>query len=328
VILFSRNVATPEQVAGLITSIKAYAGRPVIVGVDQEGGRVARLREGFTAIPSMREIGERGDAEKALAIGAVIGREMRAVGIDVVFAPVLDVDSNPANPVIGDRSLGPDPAVVAKLGVELARGIESAGVAACGKHFPGHGDTHQDSHLTLPTLVHDMRRLNAVELVPFRAAIADGIAAIMTSHIVFEALDNQRPATISPELIAGLLRETMGYCGVVFTDCMEMKAIAAGVGTVQASLMAMQAGVDMVLISHRHDLANDAIDRLEMAIERGDLDAATLDASSARIRELSDRFVREAQLTPNLGSLACVEHRRVVASFAPASSTSDPTEPG
>lgn len=327
VILFSRNVKSPAQVAELVGAIKAYAGRPIVVGVDQEGGRVARLRAGFTALPTMRALGARGDADQAHAVGAVIGRELRAVGIDVAFAPVLDVDTNPANPVIGDRSLSRDPAVVAELGVAVARGIVSAGVAACGKHFPGHGDTRQDSHLALPRLPHGMERLEAVELTPFRAAINNDIASIMTSHIVFEALDPDRPATCSPTIITGLLREKLGFGGVVFSDCMEMKAIADGIGTVEATLAAVRAGVDMVLISHDHDLAHRAIDQLAQARREGQLAGDGVAASNQRLARFTERFVRASDAPPALSVLDCEQHRRVVERMIDTGGAlADPTE--
>jgi len=161
VILFSRNVESAEQVAELTAALKRAAGRPLLVSIDQEGGRVARLRapQGFTELPPMRALGATGDEALAFEAGALLGRELRAVGVDQDYAPVVDVDTNPLNPVIGDRSLGRDPALVGRLGAALARGLQSAGVAACAKHFPGHGDTSQDSHVDLPRLPHALPRL-------------------------------------------------------------------------------------------------------------------------------------------------------------------------
>src|SRR5512133_1769773 len=171
VILFSRNVESAEQVAELTAALKRAAGRPLLVTIDQEGGRVARLRapQGFTELPPMRAIGAAGDDRLAFEVGALLGRELRAVGIDQDYAPVVDVDTNPANPVIGDRSFGREASGVGRMGAAVARGLQSAGVAACAKHFPGHGDTSQDSHRDLPRLAHPVERLREVELVPFRA---------------------------------------------------------------------------------------------------------------------------------------------------------------
>jgi beta-N-acetylhexosaminidase len=169
VIFFSRNVGQPAEVADTTSAIKRHAGRPVVIALDQEGGKVARLRQGFSELPSMRAVGETRSATLARELGALIGRELRAVGFDLNYAPVLDVDTNPNNPVIGSRSFGRTPELVSELALALAAGLESAGVAACGKHFPGHGDTSQDSHLELPRLPHSLARLEQVELQPFAA---------------------------------------------------------------------------------------------------------------------------------------------------------------
>src|SRR5262249_37567228 len=188
---------------------------------------VARLRgPPYTSLPPMRLLGQRGDPETARRVGRLLAFELRATGFDWDFAPVLDVDSNPANPVIGDRSFGSDPAEVVRLGVALAEGMERAGVASCGKHFPGHGDTLQDSHLTLPVLEHGLERLEAVELVPFRAYARAGLASVMTAHVRFPALGEDGAATLSRKSITGLLRERLAFRGGVVRDDLGMKAIA------------------------------------------------------------------------------------------------------
>ncbi|MCI0671905.1 MAG: beta-N-acetylhexosaminidase, partial [Myxococcaceae bacterium] len=206
-ILFKRNVGSPEDTAALNQELKARAGRPFLLAVDQEGGRVARLRGApFTSLPPMRTLGERGGEPAAERAGRLLAYELRALHFDWDFAPVLDVDTNPANPVIGDRSFSRDAHEVARLGVALARGLEAGGVASCGKHFPGHGDTAQDSHLDLPRLPHTLTRLREVELVPFAAYARAGLAALMTAHVVFEALEAGLPATMSQRVLEGLLR--------------------------------------------------------------------------------------------------------------------------
>ncbi len=228
VILLGRNVAEAEQVAQLVGDLKRAAGdRRLLVSIDQEGGRVARLRaaHGFTELPPMQALGKTGDADLARQVGALLGRELRAVGIDLDYAPCVDVNTNPANPVIGDRALSGNPAQVAWLGAALAQGLQSQGVAACAKHFPGHGDTSQDSHVDLPRLPHSLERLRRVELPPFAALARAGVASVMTAHVVFEALDPDRPATLSAPVLR-LLREELGFDGCCISDDLEMKAVA------------------------------------------------------------------------------------------------------
>jgi beta-N-acetylhexosaminidase len=270
VVLFGRNVVSAEQVAELVAELKRAAGRPLVVSIDQEGGRVARLRspQGFTELPPMRALGATGDADLACEVGALLGRELRAVGIDQDYAPVVDVDTNPKNPVIGDRSFSRDPREVARMGSALARGLQSAGVAACAKHFPGHGDTSQDSHEELPRLPHDLSRMREVELVPFRALGAAGVASAMTAHVVFEALDPGRPATLSGPVLR-LLREECGYDGCVISDDLEMKAVADHFPLEEAVPAALSAGVDALLVCHRADVQHRAIDLARRAVEAG-----------------------------------------------------------
>ena len=283
VILFARNVESAEQVAELSAALKRAAGRPLLVTVDQEGGRVARLRarHGFTELPPMRALGQGADEATAFEVGALLGRELRAVGIDQDYAPGVDVDTNPANPVIGDRSLGRDPALVGRLGAAIARGIQSSGVAACAKHFPGHGDTSQDSHTGLPRLAHSLERLEAVELAPFRALAAAGVASMMTAHVVFEALDPGHPATLSPAVMR-LLRTWCGFDGPALSDDLEMAAVAAHFPLEVAVPGALAAGVDGMLVCHRPDVQHRAIDLARAAVERGAVSPARL--SEARVR--------------------------------------------
>jgi beta-N-acetylhexosaminidase len=287
VVLFSRNVESAEQVAALVRELKELAGRPLLVAVDQEGGRVARLRapQGFTELPPMRALGETGDAVLAREVGALLGSELRAVGIDQDYAPVVDVDTNPANPVIGDRALSRDPAAVARLGAALVEGLQSAGVAACAKHFPGHGDTSQDSHRDLPRLPHALERLRAVELPPFRAAARAGVAAVMTAHVVFEALDPARPATLSPEVMR-LLRDEAGFQGCAISDDLEMKAVAEHFPLEEAAPGAVLAGVDALLVCHRADVQHRAIDLVRRAVEDGTVPEARLAEARDRVAGL------------------------------------------
>jgi beta-N-acetylhexosaminidase len=287
VVLFARNVVDAEQVAALVAALKGAAGRPLLVSVDQEGGRVARLRapQGFTELPPMRALGDVGDEDLARATGALLGAELRAVGIDQDYAPVVDVDTNPANPVIGDRAFSRDPAAVGRLGAALAQGLQSAGVAACAKHFPGHGDTSQDSHKDLPRLPHALERLEEVELAPFRALARAGVASVMTAHVVFEALDPARPATLSPAVMR-LLRERVGFDGCAISDDLEMKAVAEHYPLEEAAPGAVAAGVDALLVCHHAEVQHRAIDLVRAAAERGVIPAARLAEARARVARL------------------------------------------
>ena len=254
-ILFARNVAGFDQVRELNRELAARRrGGGVIRCVDQEGGPVARLTgDGFTAVPPMRAVADAG------AIGDLLGRDCRAAGFDLNFAPVLDVDTNPANPVIGPRSFGRDPHEVAAKGVAFIDALQRH-VAACGKHFPGHGDADADSHHALPVVRHDLGRLRAVELVPFRAAVAAGVAAVMTAHVVFPALDD-RPATLSGAVL-GLLRADMGYDGVIVSDDFEMGALAGRYDFEESVRDAALAGCDLLNVCHTEALQHRAIDAL------------------------------------------------------------------
>ncbi len=318
-ILFKRNVAAGAgPVARLTDALKREAGRPFLVCVDQEGGRVARLRgEPFTALPPMRELGARGDEALAFAAGRVLAREVRAVGIDVDFAPVLDVDTNPANPVIGDRSLGRDAGEVGRLGVALARGIESEGVASCGKHFPGHGDTSQDSHLTLPTLPHAMGRLRDVELAPFAAYARAGLASIMTAHVVFEAVEPGVPATFSRRVLDGILRRELGFAGVIVSDDLEMKAIAERFSMEEAAVSSVAAGADLLLVCHRAERQQQVVDALAREAEGSGVFRERLAEAAGRVAALARRFASPPQGETGLRVLGGAEHRALAAGLTP-----------
>lgn len=332
VILFARNVGSPEEVLELNRELKRRAGRSLLISVDQEGGRVARLRRGFTELPPMRTVGAAGSTELARALGGVMARELRAVGFDLTFAPVLDVDTNPQNPVIGDRSFGASPELVSELGVALALALEQGGVAACAKHFPGHGDTQQDSHLELPRLRHELERLEAVELLPFRHAASAGVAAIMTAHVVFETLDAEHPATMSRAVTHGLLRERLGYDGLVVSDDLEMRAIADHYAVEDAVRLGLEAGVDHFLICRDAALAERAIEGVVRAVESGQLARERVEAAAARFEAVCARYSRPVGPPSGLARLRAPEHLaladrlRALAHVAPRRSGADPTE--
>lgn len=333
VILFRRNVESAEQFAALCAELKRSAGRPFLTSVDQEGGRVMRLREPFTQVPPMRALGSTGDEALAEEVGAILGRELRAVGIDLDYAPVLDVDTNPANPVIGDRSLASDPKTVGRLGAAVARGLQREGVAACGKHFPGHGDTAQDSHRDLPRLRHAMDRLEAVELPPFAAAIRSGIASIMTAHVIFEPLDPRYPATMSRPALDGILRDRMGFDGVVVSDDLEMAAIADHFDLEEVVVRGILAGVDLFLVCHRAEVQHRAIDLLAAAVERGDVPLSRVLEARRRVDRLVARYVRPPSDRDFREVVGAEAHRRTIARLverspllAAAGPGRDPTE--
>jgi len=254
VVLFSRNLEGPRQVKELCREIRAAAGkgRPSpLIAIDQEGGRVTRLKDPrFTRFPPARSYSLFCcHADRAAeAAGAILAEELSAVGIDVNFAPVLDVDSNPHNPVIGDRALGSDKATVARLGIAFFRGCLSRGVLPVGKHFPGHGGTDADSHEVLPVVRRSRKALLAREVFPFAEAVRAGIPALMTAHVLYPALDREAPATLSGRILTGLLREKLSFRGVVFSDALEMKAISRDYGAGKAAVMAIAAGCDAVLV--------------------------------------------------------------------------------
>jgi beta-N-acetylhexosaminidase len=259
----------------------------------------------------MRALGRVDDEQLARAVGQALGRELRAVGIDLDFAPVVDVDTNPANPVIGDRAISSDPAVVSRLGAALIDGLQSANVAACAKHFPGHGDTQTDSHLELPLLAHDMKRLNAIELPPFEAAVAAGVAAIMTAHVVFAALDDQYPAMMSKAAIDGILRQQMKFGGVVISDDLEMKAIADHFSIQEAVTRGLNAGVDLFLVCHSPGKQREAIEEIVAAVEQGNVPVQRLREAAGRVDNLARRFAHPPEATDDLSVLNCAQHRAI-----------------
>jgi beta-N-acetylhexosaminidase len=224
-------------------------------------------------------------------MGAALAHELRACGVRWDFAPVVDVDTNPANPVIGDRSFGDDPELVGRLGAAMIEGLQQGGVAACAKHFPGHGDTELDSHLELPAVDHSPARLAEVELPPFRAAIAAGVASIMTAHVVVRELDDRLPATLSPSVIAGLLREELGFDGVVVSDDLEMKAVARGWSPGEAAVLAAEAGCDLLPFCSLHDAQVEGVEALVRAAESGRLSWKAVEAAVGRIRDMKDRYL-------------------------------------
>ena len=324
VILFARNVADPEQVAELAFEASRLAPElPLWVSIDQEGGRVARLKSPFTEWPPMATIGRSSDAGLAERFAKALAAELKAVGVTLDYAPVLDVFTNPKNTVIGDRALGGSASDVARLGAVIIRALQREGIAACGKHFPGHGDTIADSHLELPLVEHPPERLRETEFAPFRAAIEADVATIMTAHVFVPSLDEHRPATLSRRVVDDILRRELKYAGVILSDDLEMKAIAAQYAVPQAAVMAIDAGCDGLLIcSGNHDLQAEALEALIHAAEDGTVPMTRIDDALARQQRAKERFLADgvAARPPRAAALRATlgreEHRAVADEMA------------
>jgi beta-N-acetylhexosaminidase len=292
IILFARNVESPEQVAGIAVEAQQLAqDLPLWVGIDQEGGRVARIKRPLTEWPPMSTLGRADDEALASRFAAALARELVAVGISIDFAPVLDVLTNAQNPAIGDRALGARAETVARLGAAIVRTLQAGGVAACGKHFPGHGDTSVDSHLDLPLVEHPPDRLRAIDFVPFRAAIDAGVAAIMTGHLLVPALDGANPATLSRRIVSGILRGELGFDGLVFTDDLEMRAISGRTTRERAVVSAIDAGCDVALLcSVDVGTHASALEALIRAVEQEELPWARVEQAILHQRRAKERF--------------------------------------
>lgn len=319
VIYFARNILMPEQVRELSKEASGLARDwPLWISVDQEGGRVARLKSPFTLWPPAMTLGRSGADGLAERFARALGAELKAVGINMDFAPVLDVNTNASNPVIGDRALGDRTEDVARLGGVIIRTLQEAGIAACGKHFPGHGDTSVDSHHGLPVIEHDRRRLEAVEWVPFRRAIAEGVAAIMTAHVLVPALDEERPATLSRAVVQAALKDALGFQGVVMSDDLGMKAVSEGTDQATLAVDAIGAGCDVVLLCNSSiDEQVAALEALIRAAESGVLPAKRIDDAFSRQRRLKERFLvpSKAARVP-LDVIGSVEHQAVAMEMA------------
>jgi beta-N-acetylhexosaminidase len=323
IILFARNVAEPEQVAEIARDARTMANElPLWVSTDQEGGRVARLKSPFTVWPPMRTLGRSGDDRLAERFTRALAAELRAVGISLDFTPVLDILTNPKNPAIGDRALAETADEVGRIGSVIIRTLQAEGIAASGKHFPGHGDTGVDSHHDLPVVEHPPDRIERVELVPFRAAIEADVASIMTAHILIPAIDEERPATLSPAVVTGMLKESLGFKGLVLSDDIGMGAISARYGTVEATVAAIAAGCDAVLMCGTdQDVQSRAIEALIHAVEDGTLPLKRVEDALARHRRVKERFLAPPRPLPLGGAalrnlLGRDEHQAVAAEMA------------
>jgi beta-N-acetylhexosaminidase len=330
VILFARNVDSPEQVAELVRELQAIARdagheTPLLIAIDQEGGKVQRLRKPWTEWPPIKAIGElgQGGEDAARRMGQALAAELLACGVRLDFAPVVDVDTNPKNPIIGalGRSFSSDPDKVGRLAAAMIDGLQKSGVAACAKHFPGHGDVDVDSHLDLPFSDVSRQRLKDVELRPFKHAAEAGVATVMTAHVLYRELDDKYPATLSPHIIKENLRQNLGYDGVVFGDDLEMKAVAARWPYGEAAVLAARAGCDMLLVCKEIEAQVAAIEGLIRGLEAEAIPFTERDDSRRRIRRLKQQYVipytdpdpKRARQTAGVG-----EHRQLAAQIAEA----------
>jgi beta-N-acetylhexosaminidase len=288
---FAQNVADESQAATLARALHGLG--PVLVMADEEGGDVTRLESATgSSYPGHAALGALDDVPATRRVAAAMGRRLRAVGVDVALAPVVDVNADPENPVIGVRSFGATPDVVARHGAAFVTGLQGAGVAACAKHFPGHGSTRTDSHLALPTVADPVEVLRERDLAPFRGVVEAGVRCVMTAHVVFPAYDAQ-PATLSPVLL-GLLRQDLAFDGVVITDALDMKAISAGVGHAEGAVRSLAAGADLLCIGNPgYPETYDAdarlglvVDAVVAAVEQGRLSMERLEQAAARVAAL------------------------------------------
>jgi beta-N-acetylhexosaminidase len=316
VILFGRNVSEPKQVLELCKQIQSLRKQqvsqlPLTISIDMEGGRVARLKKPFTQWPPLKQLGLADSPNLSYQFAHCMGLELKAVGINLDYAPVLDVYTNPENKVIGDRAVSTDPQMVAKQASALVRGYLKAGIIPCGKHFPGHGNTLVDSHEELPVEDSDLPRLEKVELVPFRKAFKSGLDLVMTSHIKFPKVDPNWPVTLSEIFLKKLLRDELRYRGIVVTDDLGMGAVAKNYDVKFIPVRALQAGVDILLYCNVPEAPPMAIEAIFDAVANGGLTKEGLEQSFQRIKAFKATHLKESQLLPGPEQLAlvgCQEH--------------------
>jgi beta-N-acetylhexosaminidase len=315
-ILFSRNCGDPVQIRSLCRSLSNRAGNYLpFIAIDEEGGRVHRLPPPFTHFPPAAVIGKKGNPDLAFRVGRAVAAELTLLGINLNFAPILDVNSNPENPIIGDRSFGGTPDQVSVMALAWSEGLRSGGIIPCGKHFPGHGNTDTDSHLHLPVVERSVSELHAVELMPFLHACRSRIEALMTAHVIFSALDEKFPATLSSRIVTGVLRQELGYDGLVFSDDMEMQAITENFDAEKAAVSSVRAGIDVLLYCDDLSKAASIVELLCREARQDNQLRARINESSARIIKLKLRCLREQRDVPDnqlLEQLLALNHGKLI----------------
>jgi beta-N-acetylhexosaminidase len=311
VILFERNCRNPAQVAELIEDLQATArakglGIPLIIAIDQEHGPVTRIKEGITPLPSAWEMGGTGDSDLVRRGARINGRELASIGITMNLAPVADVLLHPANRVIGKRSFGADPLRVSEMVAATIEGLQGEGVAACAKHFPGHGATKTDSHEALPTLEQSREEMEGAELIPFQRAVQANVAAIMTGHLLCPALDPDLPATLSPSIIGGLLRKELGFEGALVSDDLLMGALNQWGSVEERGVMALEAGVDCLLVGKGS--VQGLLEALRQGVETEEITQERVEEVLSRIAKLKERYTYRG-----IGDLASLRREEDVA---------------
>ena len=292
-ILFKKNIESAQQLINLTNDLKKLNEQnliPLFLSIDEEGGSISRLPPEFIKSESNRVIGENNDPLLSFEIGGIIAKQIKSLGFNINFAPVLDIDSNPNNPVIGDRSFGPDPNLVSELGIATMKGIQSQNIVPVIKHFPGHGDTDTDSHLGLPSVDKSFNDLMQFELIPFKNAIEDGADAVMVAHILYEMIDPLYPSTLSETIIQDLLRDQLGFNGIVITDDMTMGAIMDNYDVTEASIQSIKAGCDIVLICHGYENIINVLEALKRAVENNEITEDRINQSVYRILTIKHKY--------------------------------------
>lgn len=305
-ILFDRNIESKGQIIGLVEEIKgsnAEEDIPLFLCIDEEGGSISRLPKEYRRLPDPFQIGEINDVDLAFQFGQLLGNRVKSLGLNLNFAPVLDIHSNPDNPVIGKRAYGTNPERVSDIGLEVAKGIRNSSIIPAVKHFPGHGDTSTDSHLELPIIDKSLEELRNFELIPFEDAIENNIEMIMMAHILLPSLDKDYPATLSKKIVHDLLRDEMGYEGVIVSDDMTMGAIVNNFTLEDACIDFLKAGGDILLVCHGEDNPRIVFDKIIDAVEIGELSMEEIDEKVYRILELKDRYLKVGNVDLNLEEL-------------------------
>ncbi|HEV2299443.1 MAG TPA: beta-N-acetylhexosaminidase [Candidatus Acidoferrales bacterium] len=310
VIVFTRNFSGPVALLQLTEEIRAAAGQPVLVGIDQEGGRRFALAPPFTRWPSADELGHLDDPAAVEGVARGIARELAAVGCNLDFAPMLDLHLQPGSPVTSDRTYGADPRRAGELGAAFARGLAGEGILACAKHFPGHGDTKVDPHESLPVFDGAIERLRKVELVPFARVFEENVPMVMTAHILLPQIDAKKPATLSRQILTELLRKEMRFDRVVLADDLGMGAIRERLAPGDATVATFSAGADMTLLCHEWSAVAPALQKVAAAVENHVFPQDEWDASHSRIEELRRRIQAQPLKQP-LSVVGCAEHQHL-----------------